>query len=715
MSDTVFVSYSRRESQLVAPVVESLISSGVKVWLDQSSIPVSVPWMDEIVQAIRGASLVVICESLDWHSSPNCAVELQIAERFGKRVLYVDAATLSGAEISELVRAELGKVDDGERLLAELLARSFRWSRSGRHSSYLAGGKVLRRYRRIHGLAASRADSADPDTLAFLRASRRRERRRRTLGASASLATFLLLLGPSVFNKATEELQHQLSDATTRMNRQLAMQRAIAFNGYVGLAKALQVTSDGKDTFSTRSSLSLSLSTELPRTYVTGHPPSGFGHAHNNRTPSGVGGGYATVATGSHKVLIHHADGSVSQRFYADGPVSALAWRGDGRQIAIADESGVHVVDARRGGEVVVLRGATHAGALRWLGDDSLEAWTSDGHRATWIWSRVHVLAHKTTWWFMDTAQAPDGTVAAVSRDGSVVALDGSSGRISTATEVHGGPATAIAAIPSGWIVAVAGQRPALVEVMRSGRKVRISAPGCVPSDVTWSPALQAVVVGCGAGGRYATWRTASRHLEMHNSPLIDISAVATARDGGVILAGGPIEYAKLGPTGQASVLRGGDPGCLDGARQMLVTGSGTIFATGAGVQAGCSQELIPSDNGVVTHSLFLPSLKAAEARGLAISHDGSMLAIGASDGSVEIIRPGDFALLQIDHFTGSEIRGIEFAKDDASMIVVTRDGDVFRVPVHMARKSMADGRRLAKQRLAQGRSWGLVGGIQQG
>src|SRR3954454_8311975 len=56
----VFVSYSRRDAEWVNHLVRWLEQAGVGVWLDQRDIPVTLPWLEEVSDAILEADLFVM-------------------------------------------------------------------------------------------------------------------------------------------------------------------------------------------------------------------------------------------------------------------------------------------------------------------------------------------------------------------------------------------------------------------------------------------------------------------------------------------------------------------------------------------------------------------------------------------------------------------------------------------------------------------------------
>jgi hypothetical protein len=87
-----FVSYSRSDAAWVQQLVARLERHGVRIWIDRRDIPVTVPWMDEVRDAITEADLFLCCDSPAFQSSDNCRAETDLAAQAGKPQLKVAVA-----------------------------------------------------------------------------------------------------------------------------------------------------------------------------------------------------------------------------------------------------------------------------------------------------------------------------------------------------------------------------------------------------------------------------------------------------------------------------------------------------------------------------------------------------------------------------------------------------------------------------------------------
>jgi TIR domain len=75
----VFVSYSSEDRDRVLPLVDSLISRGIPVWIDRYRIPAARRWASEISRAIKAAKVVVFFASSSAFSSSTVLQEVGFA------------------------------------------------------------------------------------------------------------------------------------------------------------------------------------------------------------------------------------------------------------------------------------------------------------------------------------------------------------------------------------------------------------------------------------------------------------------------------------------------------------------------------------------------------------------------------------------------------------------------------------------------------------
>jgi hypothetical protein len=87
MANEIFISYSRKDSDIALHLVTQLKDYGVDPWFDADDIPAAVPWRDEMLLGVQ------VCQSFLFLISPNsvtskpCNDELACALRHNKRLI----------------------------------------------------------------------------------------------------------------------------------------------------------------------------------------------------------------------------------------------------------------------------------------------------------------------------------------------------------------------------------------------------------------------------------------------------------------------------------------------------------------------------------------------------------------------------------------------------------------------------------------------------
>ena len=76
----VFISYSRRDSEVVEEIVAQLEKEGIEAWLDREDIKPGKQWRKQIVEAIDTAEAFILHLSPDSGASDNVLKELNLAE-----------------------------------------------------------------------------------------------------------------------------------------------------------------------------------------------------------------------------------------------------------------------------------------------------------------------------------------------------------------------------------------------------------------------------------------------------------------------------------------------------------------------------------------------------------------------------------------------------------------------------------------------------------
>lgn len=170
----LFISYSRRDSGQVAPLVEALEQRGKNAWVDLEDIRPTAEWWEAIRAGIDAADNFVFVLSPDSVASDVCANELAHAASRGKRMIpLLLRAVERDAVAEELAKYEwisfeepdfISKViealdTDLEWVVAHtrLLVWAVEWDRSDRDRSLLLRGRDLKR-------TTSEVERHDPET-----------------------------------------------------------------------------------------------------------------------------------------------------------------------------------------------------------------------------------------------------------------------------------------------------------------------------------------------------------------------------------------------------------------------------------------------------------------------------------------------------------------------------------------------------------------------
>lgn len=89
-ADLIFISYSRRDSQMLQKIVLFLRNQGFKVWVDNERlIPGTAIWEEEIEKAIKAASIVIVVMSPDSKNSEWVRREISLADQYRKHILPI--------------------------------------------------------------------------------------------------------------------------------------------------------------------------------------------------------------------------------------------------------------------------------------------------------------------------------------------------------------------------------------------------------------------------------------------------------------------------------------------------------------------------------------------------------------------------------------------------------------------------------------------------
>jgi eukaryotic-like serine/threonine-protein kinase len=79
-SCSLFISYAHRDAEIIEPLVKSLQSRGVNLWIDRTGIQPGQAWAREITRGLRSARIVLVFSSKNSMASANVQDEIYLAK-----------------------------------------------------------------------------------------------------------------------------------------------------------------------------------------------------------------------------------------------------------------------------------------------------------------------------------------------------------------------------------------------------------------------------------------------------------------------------------------------------------------------------------------------------------------------------------------------------------------------------------------------------------
>ncbi len=123
----IFLSYSRKDRQIMDTLARKLQDAGFEIWLDTKGIRGGKAWRKEIVIAIEGAAALVVALSPHSAASSNVATELDLAKDANKAIIPLEIRTTAippemKYQLTGLQRILLEPFEDGFAELVRSLA-----------------------------------------------------------------------------------------------------------------------------------------------------------------------------------------------------------------------------------------------------------------------------------------------------------------------------------------------------------------------------------------------------------------------------------------------------------------------------------------------------------------------------------------------------------------------------------------------------------------
>lgn len=101
MDKDIFISYSRKDAEIVKTIYEWLEKAGYKCWLDVDGMFSGVSYKKVIVDAIKRSKVLLFMSSENSNKSRNVVSEVSIAVEYGKKIIPVRLDMFSYSESIE--------------------------------------------------------------------------------------------------------------------------------------------------------------------------------------------------------------------------------------------------------------------------------------------------------------------------------------------------------------------------------------------------------------------------------------------------------------------------------------------------------------------------------------------------------------------------------------------------------------------------------------
>lgn len=397
-TNSIFISYSRRDKPFVQKLVKAFNDAGRDVWIDWEDIPPMADWRNEIHSGIDGADDFVFIISPDSVESEVCSEELTRAVQYNKRLvpllyrevkdykdvhsslsshnwIFFNDETQFEQSFTRLIEA-LDTDLEHTRAHTRLLTRALEWDKKGRNDSFKLRGQDLQDAERWIAQASSKVPRVTELQSEYVYASRQsaEQRKRLTIGMlmvglvvslALSLIAVVQTLAAQSANHAAQAArlvsEQQEANARSLLLADRAQQRYM--EGQVELAIALALEANQLGDPPAQSQLILSELAYSPgvRKFYEGHKTSvnSVAISPDNRTAlTGSFDGtsvYWDMETGAELVRYVNADRM---------PVRSVAFsrRDDHVAIAALWDWSIALWDTRTGKELRRLGGIRSAG-----------------------------------------------------------------------------------------------------------------------------------------------------------------------------------------------------------------------------------------------------------------------------------------------------------------------------------------------------------------
>ncbi|MFF9310006.1 toll/interleukin-1 receptor domain-containing protein [Streptomyces sp. NPDC014748] len=751
MLHSVFISYSRLDSSWVDGLVQRLEARGIDFWIDRTGIPFSVPWREEVEDAVQACGLFLVCDSAHWQASGPCRTEASYAEQHGKVRLDVRVGQDLDSAADQIGRMWRQAVSR-HGVATELSVKARDWERGGRGNKGLAPLKLRRK------LAALRQErELSRIEHAYLAASRRRAWRQVAVSVGLTLLLTVAYASGRVAPGVEKEVNKRLGEQAEQYMRTQAALSVIERDPYQGLrlASALGDNESAKDADVLETALAANVPDDAfglsaagerfadptvgDQVRVVARDGTVWSRRADDRgrrsaarssgaeapSASGDGAGRSKAPTvdvrwrpGSARIqVLRH--GRLWRTVVLESPARAARLSPDERWSAVATDTGVALVDLTRGTVRESLRGVpAPLTDLVWTARGD-RVWGLSGRRVvSWQVADGEVLLDRPDEWFQAVLPAHDEAhLWVVSRAGRLRLVTRATGAVVRTHEAGGVVGSAAVDPGSAHAALVGAEAEVRIVDLTTGKVSRIPmSSGCVTAKPVYSPDGRTLYVPCLHGGVLVVDTRTRSVTGKIDVPEPGVSALTLDPSGSQLLLAtgkGSLYSAPLRPGARPAFLHRVDCGPrID----TIATAPGPWIAPvgyGTGL-AGCTQIARPGDGGDLRWDSLIDSPPdSVLALAAAFDPSGRAFAIGFSDGSVVLHPSANFMPRRtLSHVAGGvrsllSLPAAGSGVGEGDLYVATRSGLVVRVawcPSCLSNKAMA---RAADQRLRRAKEIG--------
>ncbi len=364
----VFISYSRRDSEFVRRLADSVSGRGKELWLDTEGIADGEVFPQAIRSAIEQSDAFLFVISPAAVSSSYCEQEVEYARELQKRIVPVLREPVPDPQLPAEIRArswipftENDEFDASLERLVEALDRdlerakehtrwmvkAIEWDGEGREKSFLLRGSELKAAETWLAGSPEHADPA-PTQLQreYLLASREAAARRQRTLVGVSLAAALVSVGLLVFALISRSQAESQSVAARAQALAAESQAQLANDPEISVLLAMRAVREQatpQTMFALRSALDAS---PLQRTLPSVPEPGSC--AFNNGLSAAISPGGRVVAESACNgtlLLADAASGRELRRVHISGSTGSVSYDPTGALLAVGGETGVTLLD----------------------------------------------------------------------------------------------------------------------------------------------------------------------------------------------------------------------------------------------------------------------------------------------------------------------------------------------------------------------------------